>query len=40
MCHIPEIISLLSNNMQGVRTAGADTLSILSKQGKVSKFLT
>jgi hypothetical protein len=38
--HIPEIISLLSNSMSGVRTEGADALAKLSKQGRVSTFLT
>ena len=37
---IPEIISLLSDSDLSVRMAGADALSELSEQGKVSKFLT
>ena len=37
---IPQIITLLSHREWYVRQAGADALSKLSEQGKVSNFLT
>ena len=37
---IPQIITLLSHSEPFVCSAGADTLSKLSAQGKVSNFLT
>ena len=37
---IPEILSLISDSDSDVRKAGADALSKLSEQGKVSKFLS
>ena len=37
---IPQIVSILSNGERNLRIAGANALSKLSEQGKVSKFPT
>ena len=37
---IPHIIALLGDKERNVRKAGADALSKLSEQGKVSNFLS